>query len=250
MDPLVSIITPVYNAEPFLAETVNSVLVQSYENWELFLLDDGSSDRSRDMIKSFAAQDDRIRAVFLTGNEGAARTRNAGIQLANGRFIAFLDSDDVWFAEKLPRQIPFMIKNDISFCLTDYCKMSEDGSIVSEPLGMPAKMTYEDLLVTCVIGCLTSVYDMQHHGKVYMPNLKRGQDYGLWLRLLKQTEFAFALQECLAKYRIRKNSISSNKLRKAIYQWKIYREIENIGLLKSVWYFSHYAAHGLLKWLH
>jgi teichuronic acid biosynthesis glycosyltransferase TuaG len=242
----VSIITPLFNAEKFIEDTIQSVLNQTYENWEMLIVDDGSTDNGLELAQKHAQRDSRIKVIQLGQNHGPAKTRNKAIEMATGRFIAFLDSDDLWEAEKLTTQIEFMLLHNHAFTYTAYYKMSEDG-VVGNILNVPDKIDYNSLLNTCPIGCLTVIYDTDKLGKMYMPNIKKRQDYGLWLSILKKIPYAYGINEPLAKYRVRNDSISGNKLNAAKYQWKIYREVEKLSLLKSIQCFSTYFFFGVLK---
>lgn len=244
--PKVSIITPLFNSEKFIEETIKSVLHQTYKNWEMLIVDDGSTDTGVTIAEKYQTQDSRIIVVKNGKNNGPAKTRNKAIEMASGRFIAFLDSDDLWEPEKLTEQIDFMLANNYSFTYTAYRKMNEDG-IPGNVLNVPDKINYNSLLNTCPIGCLTAVYDTETLGKMYMPDIKKRQDYGLWLSILKKIPFAYGIQKPLAKYRVRNSSISGNKLDAAKYQWKIYRDVEKLSLLKSVQCFSTYFFFGVLK---
>lgn len=243
---LVSIITPTYNSSEFIEETIYSVLNQTYENWELILVDDCSSDNTIKLISNFAEKDKRILILKNEKNEGAAISRNKAIKIAKGRFIAFLDSDDLWFPSKLEKQVEFSIINKFALTYSAYQKISEDGSLLGI-ISVPKKVSYKSILKTCSIGCLTAMYDTSILGKIYMPNIRKRQDYGLWLKILKKIDFAHGMNEILAQYRVRKNSISSNKLKAAKYQWKVYREVENLSLLSSIYYFINYFIYGTLK---
>lgn len=247
MQELVTIVTANYNAEKFIEDTINSVLAQTYPNWEMIIVDDCSTDSSIKIIEQYTKTDNRIRLIRLDKNSGPAVARNRAIEEANGRYIAFLDSDDLWLPKKLEKQLAFMESNNIAFSYSAYDLIDEEGSDLGH-FSVPEKQSYKDLLKTCPIGCLTAIYDTKILGKVTMPLILKRQDYGLWLKLLKQIEYAYGLNETLAVYRIRKNSISSNKFKAAQYQWKIYRDVEKLGLFKSVYYFLHYAVNGILKY--
>ena len=244
---VVSVITPIYNSEEFLQETIQSVLDQTYTKWELILINDCSTDNSLYIAERAAQKDNRIRVIKLDHNSGPAIARNTGIEKAKGKYIAFLDSDDMWLPNKLEKQISFMEENHIPFTYTSYEKIDEDGSsrgIIS----VPEKVTYKELLNTNVIGCLTAIYNIEQLGKVYMPNIRKGQDYGLWLKILKKGITAYGINEPLARYRVRKNSVSSNKLRAARYQWIIYRQVEKLGYLRSIYHFINYVYYGYKKY--
>lgn len=244
---LVSVITANYNAEAFIQQAIDSVLAQQYEQWELLIVDDCSTDNSINIINTYVESDERIKLIKLEQNSGPAIARNRALAEAKGRYIAFLDSDDLWKEDKLVKQIAFMQAQNIPFSYTSYDLTNEDDEDKGEFL-VNGKVDYYSLLKTCDIGCLTAIYDTSVLGKVDMPIILRRQDYGLWLRLLKKTPFAYALEDKLATYRLRKNSISSNKRKAAAYQWKIYREIEKLSLVKSSYHFVQYALNGLLKY--
>lgn len=245
---LVSIITANYNCENFISDTIESVLSQTYENWEMIIVDDVSSDNSVEIIKSYIKQDSRIKLIELEINSGAAVARNRAIKEAKGRYIAFLDSDDLWLPKKLELQISYMQKYCYDFTYTDYNLIDENNVQYGDTFKAKNKVSYKDLLKTCTIGCLTVIYDTKQLGKVYMPLIRKRQDYGLWLKILKEIDNAYCLPEALSIYRTRNNSISSNKIKASQYQWKIYREVENMNIFTSVYYFLHYAYYGIRKY--
>jgi len=247
MSELVSIITPSYKSEKFIAQTIESVLVQTYENWEMIIVDDKSPDNSNKIIREYINKDHRIKLIELENNGGPAIARNKAIKEAQGRYIAFLDADDLWMPEKLEKQIQFMDKNNLSFIYSGYNLIDEENNDLG--VFIPRKeLTYRDILKTNDIGCLTAIYDKKKLGKVFMPNILKRQDYGTWLKILKEIENTKGIIEPLATYRILKNSVSSNKLKSALYQWKIYREVEHINLIKSIYYFVSYTYYGLKKY--
>ena len=243
---LVSILMPSYNTADFIEESIQSVQKQSYQNWELIIVDDCSVDNSDQVIKTLAAKDSRIKYYRLEKNSGAAVARNFGLHQSKGRFIAFLDSDDLWVQEKLSTQLSLMIENDWKFTYSKYQKIDEDGKLLTE-MGVPEKVNYSQLLKTCVIGCLTVVYDTTYFGKVEMPLIRRSQDFGLWLQLLKKVDYAYGLSKNLGYYRLRKSSTTANKKKAALFTWKLYREVEHLSFVVSVWNFSHYAFRGILR---
>lgn len=245
-DILVSIITPSYNSSKFIGDTINSVMNQTYREWELIIVDDNSSDDSIHKINSAINFDSRIKLIELSHNLGAAAARNVAIKSAQGRFIAFLDSDDLWDSQKLEKQINFMINENVAFSYTAYMKINEEG-VPFQAMKVPSKVSYRNLLKTCVIGCLTVVYDTKYVGKVYMPeNIKR-EDFATWLRLLKCVDYAYALPEVLASYRVYPDQSSSNKASMALESWRLYRNVEQLNIFKATYYFSQYAIRGLLR---
>lgn len=243
---LVSIITPSFNASKYIDLTLKSILSQTYSNWELIIVDDCSSDSTCEIVQQFIKQDSRIKLVKLEQNSGAAVARNTGIENAKGRFIAFLDSDDTWHPQKLEKQIEFMEKNNYAFTYTQYHQVNEFGEVIGT-LNFPKKVNYRTLLKTCIIGCLTVIYDTSKIGKVYFPLIRKRQDFALWLKILKKVEFAYCLEEDLASYTVRSDSISANKWKAAQFNWKLYRDIEKLNIFSSIYYFSHYAIRGILR---
>jgi glycosyltransferase involved in cell wall biosynthesis len=241
----VSVITPVWNAAATLAATVASVQAQSLTDWEMLVIDDGSTDGSLALAEALARRDARIR-VLAQPRAGAAAARNRGIRAARGRFIAFLDADDLWRPGKLELQIGFMRAHGHALSFTAYRRVAADGT----PLGIvraPARVSRARLLKGNAIGCLTAVYDTAVFGKAEMPPVARRQDYGLWLELLRRVPFAHGLPQVLADYRVRPGSLSAGKLAAARATWAVYRELERLPRLRAAWYFAHYAAGGVAK---
>lgn len=243
---LVSIITPSFNSSLLISKTIKSVISQSFFEWEMIIVDDCSSDNSVEVIQAFVERNPRIKLIQLPENSGAAVARNTAIEAAQGRYIAFLDSDDAWLPNKLEKQIAFMQENNYPFTFAAYDKVNESDEVFGH-VGVPSKVAYSDLLKSCSIGCLTAIYDTEYFGKVYMPLIRKRQDLGLWLRLLKKTEYAYGLNETLGLYKLRSDSISANKKSAAMFTWRLYREVEKLNLFKASYYFSHYAVRGLLR---
>lgn len=239
--PLVSVITPAYNAERFIRETIESVRAQTYENWEMIIVDDVSTDNTVAIIQQYEQLDKRIKLVLLTENSGSAITRNAAMDHASGRYLAFLDSDDRWLKEKLEKQVTFMQENDLAFTYTKYVRMKEDGELTNGISRTPVRLSYDDLMKRCVIGCLTVMLDRHKIGEERMVNIRTRQDYAFWLTITRKGFYAYGLPEVLAEYRLVADSISSNKFRAAKRNWYVFREIEKQPLHKALWYFSHYA---------
>ncbi|MBT2578489.1 glycosyltransferase family 2 protein [Bacillus sp. ISL-8] len=245
--PLVSIVTPSYNASSFIKETIQSVQSQTYKKWEMIIVDDVSKDNTCELIKEEIKKDDRIRLIELEENGGAAIARNTGINCAKGKYIAFLDSDDLWLPEKLEKQLAFMQNNNIAFSFTSYQIMNQDGTLTDKVVHVPEKINYNGLLKNTIIGCLTVMLDIEKLGKVQMPNIRTRQDTATWLKILRQGHYAYGLDEVLSKYRKVENSISSKKFKMAKMNWKLYREIEGLSILKSAWCFGNYALNGVVK---
>ena len=235
--PRVSVVMPLHNAADRVEAGVRSVLGQSLAAWELLVVDDASTDDSVARVEALAAGDARVRVLRLERNGGPAVARNAGIREARGRYIAFLDSDDAWAPEKLARQLALMERGAV-FSFTAMERFDEQGNRLAVA-GVPERVGYEELLKTNYIGCSTAMYDTRFFGKVEMPLIDRRQDYGLWLRLLKQVEFAYGLNEPLVRYAVRSGSVSSNKLTTAGYTWRVYRELEGLSRVRSAYCLAH-----------
>ncbi len=233
---LVSVITACYNSENYILETISSVLNQTHQNWELILVDDYSTDNTISIVKEFIRADKRIKLLQLTKNSGAAVARNTAIKEANGTFIAFLDSDDKWLPKKLELQLEFMKSNNYNLTHTAYELIDNQGNSLNKTITSAKTLSYNDMLYSNKIGCLTAMYNQSELGKIYMPLLRKRQDYGLWLKILKTGEKAYGLPEVLSLYRNTENSISNNKLNLIKWNWKLYREVENLSFLKSVYY--------------
>lgn len=248
MNELISVVIPVYNAEIFLNESLQSVITQTYQDWELLVIDDCSTDNSASIIKQYVEQDSRIR-YFKTDRPSGSPTlpRNIGIEHARGRYIAFLDSDDAWLPNKLERQMAMFEKyKDMAICFSNYEKMAENGERNDRIIKAPERVTYKQLLLGNVIGCLTAVYDTEKVGKMYFSNHSH-EDYILWLSILKRGYVARNTGTVEALYRVRGHSVSSNKLKTLSWQWDIYRHVEGISLLKSAYYFANYACRAVRK---
>jgi hypothetical protein len=244
---LVSIITPSYKSAKFISQTIKSVLNQTYQDWEMIIVDDVSPDNSNEIIEEFIKKDSRIKLIKLEKNSGPAVARNRAIEEAKGRYIAFLDADDLWMPEKLEKQMAFMNQNNLSFTYSSYTLIDEDNNNLGS-FTTKENITYNSMLKTCSVGCLTAIYDTKKLGKVFMPNILKRQDYGTWLQILKEIKSTKGILEPLATYRILENSVSSNKIKASLYQWKIYREVEKLNLFQSGWYFIQYVYYGFKKY--
>lgn len=243
---LVSIIMPNYNCAKYLPETISSVLNQTYQNWELIFVDDCSTDNSLEIIRSF--NDDRIRIFVNEKNSGAALSRNKALREAKGRWISFLDSDDLWSEDKLSIQLAFMKENNFSFSFTHYYFDRNDGEL-REFSPQKDYYRYNDILKHCYIACPTVVYDASVLGKIEMPvEAVKREDYGCWLSILKQGVNANCLHKCLTTVKIHTGSVSYNKIKMVKWQWNVYRKVENLSLIKSFYYMIHWAIKGVLKY--
>ncbi len=229
---LVSIITPSYNSAEFIAETIDSILSQTYTNWELLITDDCSKDHSCDLIQQYVEKDNRIKLFRLSQNSGAGIARNHSIEKAQGRFIAFCDSDDRWYADKLEKQLAFMVKNDYALSYTSYMTCDREG----QSLGIVVcvnKINFSALKRDDGIGCLTAIYDITKVGKNYLPDIRKRQDWGLWLQILSKCNTAYGMKEPLAIYRIHNSSISKNKYSLIKYNIKIYRDVLGYSRIRA-----------------
>ena len=227
---LVSVIMPVFNAESHVAEAINSVLHQSHENLELIAVDDASTDSSFKIISDI--RDDRLKCIRLEKNGGAGKARNEGIRLAKGRFIAFIDADDIWLKEKLHAQIKSMQETNVAFSYTDYYLMNEESTLTHRVSSLPS-VDYQIMKKNNYIGCLTAIYDVGILGKIFMPERRKRQDWALWMEILTRTERALGLQIPLAAYRRTENSLSRNKLSLMRENYQFYREVLGHNVLVS-----------------
>jgi len=246
--PLISIITPVFNSEIYLSESVNSVLSQTFTDFELILINDASSDRSGELLKQFAESDSRIIIIENEQNSGPAVSRNKGIEKARGEFLAFLDADDLWYPEFLGQMLAFMREKKCVLACASHERVDENLNRKYQPFIVPEKASYEDLLKTCSIPMLTGMLHVKKTGKYYFPDLKVNNDYGFWLKILRDVDFVYGNKKILAKYRMRSGSVSRNKFRSMRYIWKLYREQEGAGLIKSVFWSVRYILNGIKKY--
>jgi len=235
---LVSIITPMYNSENFIIQAIESVLSQTYANWELLIIDDNSNDSSVEIVKKYSKQDQRIKYFLNIEDSGAANCRNIAISKANGKYLAFLDSDDIWKKNKLEYQINFMTEKNISFSYTSFQKIDLDGNIINEIIKAPAIMNYRKLLLFNWIGNSTVIYDSNILGKVYSPIIAKRNDYALWLKILRTSNIkGCGIEKILTYYRVGHQSLSKNKLTLMKYQWEVFRKIEELSLINSIYHF-------------
>ena len=247
--PLVSIITPAYNSCKYISATIDSVLAQTCTNWELIIVDDCSTDNTVQIINEYIKKDKRIILIKNETNCGQSKSRNLALNQVKGRFIAFLDSDDIWHSNKLEKQINFSLDNSKSFVFSYYEEIDEDGKRLNRQIKAPLEVSYSELLHANYIGCLTVLYDTWAIGKVKIPNVKKRDDWACWLNILKQGYTAYCLPESLAYYRIRKSSISSNKFKVLKYNWNILRKNQNLSLITSSYYFINFLFNKSLKYI-
>jgi len=252
MKELVSIITASFNSEKYISKTIESVINQSHTNWELLITDDYSTDNTIEIIESYIKNNSRIKIFKSEKNSGAAVARNNSINNSKGKYIAFLDSDDLWEKNKLHEQLHFMKDNNIQFSFTAYIIIDDNGNSTGKTVDSSQKgsFSYKDMLAKkATLGCSTVMLTKKtFDGLLNMPILRTGQDYAFWLKLLKNTNHkAHILPITLTQYRINPNSISRNKLKKAKRQWAIYRNNENLNFVKSSYYFYFYMIRAIFR---
>ena len=247
VNDLVSIIMPSFNSARFIAESIESVLSQTYAQWELLITDDCSKDNSLEIINSYVAIDDRIKIFALNNNVGAASARNISLDKAKGRYIAFLDSDDIWEPHKLETQLSFMKTNGYEFTFSAYSIMANDGKLTGKIVSVPPKITYEQYLKNTIIGCLTVIIDRRQTSDFRMPLIKSSHDMALWLLIMKRGFRAYALNEVLATYRLVSTSNTANKWKAVKDVWKVYRDIEGLSFFKSTICFCCYIVNAIIK---
>jgi teichuronic acid biosynthesis glycosyltransferase TuaG len=244
---LVSIITPAYRAAAFIDETIISVVSQTYQNWELLIAEDCSPDDTRDVIRKWERTDSRIKLVAMERNSGPAMARNAALALSTGRWIAFLDSDDLWLPEKLERTLGHAQACNAALVFTGFRRISANGSHTGQYVQVPQTLSYRQLLGNTVIATSTVLIDRTKVGQVLMRKTYY-DDFDCWLQILKRGHVACGLNVDLMRYRVMDHSVSRNKRRSAMHVWRAYRDLEKLNLLSALWYFSWYALRGLIKY--
>lgn len=245
--PLVSVIMPCYNMEKFIAYTIESVQRQTYPHWELLIVDDASTDKTAEIVKSHQNQDSRIHFTMKPKHSGIADTRNQCLNMANGRYLAFLDSDDLWHPEKLEQQLQFMTAKNIGFSYSSYDCVDETGNPLGKTIKAAGVLNYEAYLRNTIIGCSTVMLDKTIVGEVVVPNFRTSEDTATWLNILKKGFLAYAIEQPLTSYRIRQHSASSNKLNASSDLWRVYRQNEKLPLFKALAFFGSYAFNAVKK---
>ncbi|VXC09476.1 Glycosyl transferase [Flavobacterium sp. 9AF] len=248
MKALVSIITPTFNSANYIAETIASVQNQTYLNWEMIIVDDGSSDETENIVASIIENDKRIQFYKLDKNSGPAVARNTAIEKAKGDFMTFIDADDIWFPAFIENSIKTIKEQNVPFVFSSYKRANEALEFIYSDFIVPKKVTYTDILKSNAISCLTAFVDIKSLGKKFMPLIRKRQDMGLWLQYLKIIPFAYGIQESQAIYRIRENSLSRKKSDLIKYQWQFYREVEQLNLLQATYYMLHWMYRGFMKY--
>lgn len=244
----VSIITPCYNGERFIAQTVESVLGQTYADWELLIVDDGSADRTAQIAADYAARDGRIHLI-RQANAGTAAARNNAMRRAEGRYIALLDADDLWEPEFLERQLAFMREKSALCVCCSYRHIDENSKEIQHPTRPMAEITLKDMAVMNQIGCLTGLYDASRHGKVYLHEELKSirDDYAYWYDVIRLTGKAYGNPEILARYRVLASSTTGNKLALVSKQYRFYRGFLGLGVFKSLTNIVRWGISGLGK---
>lgn len=248
MKDLVSIITPTYNSAKYIRETIASVQNQSHANWEMILIDDCSTDNTVEIIEEIQKTEPRIHLIKSDVNQGPAVSRNKGIRIAKGKYMTFLDADDIWLEDFIENSIATIKTTNIHFVFSSYKRSNENLEFVYSDFIVPEKVTYTDILKTNSISCLTAFIDIEMLGKKMMPEVYKRQDMGLWLKYLKEIPYAYGIKQPKAIYRIRENSLSRNKFNLIKYQWEFYRQVERLSIPSSCYYMLQWTVRGFIKY--
>lgn len=231
---LVSIIMPTYNCAEYIHHALDSVKAQTYSQWEIIVVDDCSTDETGEVVRRYAEQDPRIQYYVLETHSGTAVARNRGVEIAKGRYLAFLDSDDIWFENKLEKQLRFMQQNGFTFTCTAYTKIDKQGNDLNRVIRALPVSDYDTILKRNP-GNSTVIYDAWALGKFYIPDIKKRNDYVMWLHVIKKAKYLYGFDEVLGGHRIRTGSLSKNKLSLVKYHWITYRKIERLSFFHSVY---------------
>lgn len=244
--PKVSIITPCYNSSKFLAETIQSVINQTFTDWEWIITDDNSKDKSVEIIKSF--QNDKIILIESKTNGGAGHARNLALEKASGRYITFLDADDFWESNFLEEMVAFMEQENAELAYSNYARCNENMQPIINDFRADKIVTFHNLLKTCRLSLLSSMYDSQRVGKFYFPEGSKREDHIMWLNLLKKIPEGKPLPKTMAKYRMHSASVSRKKSNIIKDQYLVYKDFMKFSTLKSLYYTTHWAINGFLKY--
>lgn len=247
---LVSIITPCYNGAKYISETIDSVLCQTYTDWEMIIVNDGSKDNSAEVISTYVEKDSRIKLINQK-NGGSANARNHGIRVANGRYIALLDADDIWENNFLEEQLRFMKEKNALCVYSSYKRIDENSKEILKPVICKKQVTYNQMLITNFIGCLTGLYDTSVYGKVFLREELKSirDDYAYWLDIVKSTGKAFGNTNVLARYRVMKNSVTGNKKKLIKSQYNFYRKYLNLSVVRSLYNTAYWGIRGFFNFV-
>ncbi len=246
--PLVSVIMPAYNASQYIAKSITSVQAQTFTNWELIVVDDCSQDGTAQLVKEFAHNDFRIKLHCNAKNMGVAKTRNFALGLCRGEYVAFLDSDDIWRPDKIELQLECFRQTGASLVYTSYAIVDSEGKKQCEDFIVPSNISLSDMLMENVIGCSTVMISEELAKCNRFAEDYFHEDYVLWMQLLQSGHKMVGIKKVLVDYFFHKDSKSANKLNSAKKRWQIYRDYLNLSMVKSFWYFAHYAFAGLRKY--
>lgn len=240
---LVTVITPAYNSEKYIEETILSVLNQTYTEWEMIIVDDCSKDSTCDIVRKYAEQDSRVKLLIQESNKGAGAARTRALRESNGRFIAYLDADDIWTEDKLEKQVRYMLDKNIGFSCTSYEVINDEGKKLNKVVRMLPKFDYKGFLTNNLLQTVGIMVDIEHIDRelLVMPNLRRRQDAATWLKVLKAGNCCYGMEEVLALYRRTENSLSSNKIKAAKGIWNLYRNVEKLPFFFACYCYVRYA---------
>ena len=246
---LISIITPMYNGEKYVSQTIETVLSQSFPHWEMLIVDDGSQDASPKIVSAYAQRDNRVRLIQQP-NGGSASARNNALRQAKGRYICFLDADDLWDSNFLEEQLNFLKNHQAALVFSSFRRINAQGDPILKPFIVPTRVNYTDLLKTCSISCLTALFDRAKVGEVYFREELRSMrdDFVFWLSILKHIDYAYGNPTILASYRVFASSTTGNKRKVIKPQFNVYYKVEKLGLIRSLYYLAHWAINGYLKY--
>lgn len=249
MEYKVSVITPAYNSEKYIAKTIESVQAQTYQNWEMIIVDDCSTDSTREIVEKISASDPRIQLLCQEKNAGAGAARTRSMRESTGRFIAYLDADDIWKPEKLEKQVKFMIDNNYGFSCASYEVIDDNGKKKGKEVHMLPKVDYVGFLTNNLLQTVGIMVDTEIVDKelLVMPDIRRRQDAATWLQILKAGHECYGIDEVLAEYRRAEGSLSSNKFKAVKGIWELYRDIEHLSLPFSCYCFARYAVLAVWK---
>lgn len=243
----ITVVMPAYNSEKYISASINSVIRQTYRNWELIVIDDCSTDKTRKIVEKICEFDSRIKLYVNNQNLGVAGARNIGIEHATGMYIAFLDSDDLWLPTKLEKQLSFMLQNQYVFSYTNYQKFNSSTRMLGKVIRAPREISADDILGNTIIGCLTVMYDLKMIGKVKMPMVEHMEDNITWHNILIKGYKGYGMNEVLSMYREGNLSLTHSKVKAVKQQWNIYRKYFGFSIVKSSRLFLSYACHALVK---